>query len=720
VSHQNLVVVDPNPERYDWVCIDTETTGLDCNTNEIVEVAAREFNMNRELGSSLVQLCCPEAGVIPERASQIHGIMYDQVRDMPHYHPEVHEVVARFLGQRTAVGHNFIKFDRGFLRIHPIAMEDTLLMCRSRFPRGKNNLKAACLRMGIEWNDAEAHRALYDVDKGIELLWALKGVTGADEATRGQRDLFTAPEIAGVESRRANYLNIGVKPAPEHVEMLATQSYSYSRIRLFRECAYRWYFEYILKMKQPQHDYLKVGNASHEIVERSGQWCQRELFVNKFEAWYEQSGGVVHDDVVTAMKAKSDALVTSRSIAYFIYEDRQLLRQHYDDKGIAHFHYKMDNAIPHDSYEHPRMPDMETYAKYIMRAITNCKIEDAGTINDLEAMMWKFYRRKDFSQSLSIVSLTEKKLAFDSDWKVMDDFFALNVFFRGVVDLVEYSDDTVILTDYKSSRTMMSQKDLKNDMQLKIYVFLLMKFLPSNSFKRVTIRIEYIRFCTTIEHTFENLGQVEEEATHWISSAIKDIEIEMVKKDEDAFLPSRNEHCSTCHIGIDGKCPLFNKNLIQSIDTDGFVVSNAEECQAAWKRVEANKAETQKLASQCKAFMKTHEGTLSIDENAQLDFWANETLDFDPMKTALFLLRKGYKLKQFLYSMSFPTSKFEKFADAHDLKLEPDEIEEIARKGVKHTFEAYTPQQARNKSCLNAPEVPEEEKPTEDNTESPE
>jgi DNA polymerase III subunit epsilon len=703
LPHQNLVVVDPNPERYDWVCIDTETTGLHADTNEIIEVAAREFNMNRELGSSIVQLCSPQTGHIPESASRINGITYDMVRDMPHYHPEVHEVIARFLGQRTAVGHNFISFDKPFLRIHPVAEVDTLQMCRSRFPRGKNNLKAACLRMGIKWDDSEAHRALYDVDKCIELLWALKGITEAQIATRAQQTLFAAPEIAQEESKRPNYLNIGIKPTSEHAEMVATQSYSFSRIRLFRECAYRWYFEYILKIKQPEVNYLQVGNAAHEVIERSGTWCQRELFVNKFEAWCESENIVTPDEILASL-SKDGATVTTRDVGYFIYADRDMLRKHYDDKGLSHLHYRMDNAIPNDSYESPAMPDMETYSKYIMRAVTNARIEDADTINDLEGIMWRFYRHKDFSKSMSIVALTEKKLAFDSNWKLVEDFYALNVFFRGIIDLVEYADDTVIITDYKTSRKMKTQKEMKNDMQLKVYVLLLSKFLPPNSFSRVTVRIEYMRHCETVEHTFENVEQVAEEALHWINTAIQDIESEMLKTGSDAFLPTRNEHCGMCHIGIDGKCPLFNKNLIQNIESDGFVVSNREECQLAWKRVEADKAEIQKLASQCKAFMKSYEGTVPIDEKATLDFWANQELKFDPFKTALLLLKKGFKLEDFLYSMSFPTSKFEKFAAAHDLVLTEQELAEVAKHSVKHTFDAYTPDQARNKDCLNAPE----------------
>ena len=719
MPHQNLKPINPDFAKYPFVSIDVETSGLDPNSNEILEIAIREFNMNREFGSVLHQFCCPRVGFINDEVTKINGITYDMVYEMPWYDPEVHELAAQFIGQRTVIGHNFSKFDKAFIKITPVAEEDTLTLCRSRFPRGKNNLKASCERFGIKWDEEQAHGALYDADKAVELFWALKGIKETDAVVSGQRDLFAAPVVAQEESKRANYLSVGITPDPKHVEMLATQAYSYSRIRLFRECAYRWYFEYILKIKQPTQDYLQVGQAAHEIIERSGEWCQHELFINKFEAWSEKTNPVTPVEILESLKG-SDIQPTPRSIGHLLYVNRELIRQHYDPQGIAHFHYKMDMAIPHDSYEHPAMPDIETYSKYIMRAVTNCRIEEADTITDLEAMMWKFYRHKDFSKTLSIVSITEKKLAFDSTWNLMPDFYALNVFFRGIIDLIEYSDDTVIITDYKSSRTMMPARELKNDIQLKVYILLLLKFLPRDSFKRVTVRIEYMRFCKTIEYTFENIQQAADEALHWINTAVHDLEVEMLKKDGDAFLPTRNEHCHTCHIGIEGNCPLFNKNLIQKLDTDGFVVSNEEECRLAWKRVEANKAEIQKLTSQCKQFMKTCDHQIQIDGQAYLDFWATETRDFDPFKTFMMLLKKGFKIKDFIRYTSFPPSSLEKFLAAHQVELTDDERSQISTTSVKHTFDAYTPQQSRNKSCLNAHVIKTEESAPSENDKAPE
>jgi len=698
-------------DKYDFVSVDVETNGLDSSCNEVVEVAVHEFNMNREFGSSIVQLCRPASGIIPPEVSEINGITYEMVKDKPTYLTDIQRVIAEFIGNRTAIGHNILGFDLGFLKITPNKVVDTLKLCRSRFPRGKNNLKASCVRMGIKWDDSKAHSALYDVDKCIELFWALNGIEAIDEASKAQRNLFAAPAVAEVESNRPNYLNIGVTPDQTHLQMLATQSYSYSRIRLFRECNYRWYFEYILKIKQPEYDYLKIGNAAHFVVERSGEWCQKELFINKFEAWSAKTKPVTPDEIMKSLQS-AGLDVSSRSIGSCIYDNRDLLRSHYDDQGLAHLHYKMDNELSFDDYEHPKSPDMETYSKIIMRALTESRMEDSNTISEFETMMWRFYAYKDFSKAASIVSLTEKKLAFNSKWEI-ENFFSLNVFFRGIIDLIEYSDDTVIITDYKSSRTMKTQRELKNDMQLKVYILLLFKFLPPDSFKKVLVKIEYVRFCQTIEYMFENAQQAAEEALHWIYSAINDIELEMLKKNGDAFLPTRNEHCSTCHIGIDGKCPLFNKNLIQNIDTDSFIVSNEKECAAAWKRIEADAAESKKLTQQCKAFMKTSEKAITIDEKAKLDFWVNETCKFDPYKTAIMLLHKGHKFEDFLSYMSFPTASFEKFIARNNIEITDEELNNISKKSVEHTFDAYTPEEARNKHCLNAPpiEEPKQEEP---------
>jgi len=159
--------------EYNYVCIDVETTGLNPQNDEVVEVTAIEFNRLGIKGNSISTLCKPMAGFIPIEVSKINKITYDMVKDKPIYLESVRELIAKFVGDRVLVGHNIDDFDLGFLKITPKSTYDTLKICRKRYTGG-NRLKLACTRMGIKWEENLGHRSGYDVEKTIELFVKLK------------------------------------------------------------------------------------------------------------------------------------------------------------------------------------------------------------------------------------------------------------------------------------------------------------------------------------------------------------------------------------------------------------------------------------------------------------------------------------------------------------------------------------------------------------------
>ena len=164
-----LADVQPDYEKYPYVCADTETTGLSKNA-EVIEVTLTEFNKSGEKGVSLHYLCEPISGFIEPGASRVNGLYMKDVAGYPSYlKGGVKEDCAEFLSKRTFVAHN-AEYDLGKMKINPNNVYDTLLKARKKWPRNRNNLKACINRIGKKWNDEEAHRASYDVDKCIELF----------------------------------------------------------------------------------------------------------------------------------------------------------------------------------------------------------------------------------------------------------------------------------------------------------------------------------------------------------------------------------------------------------------------------------------------------------------------------------------------------------------------------------------------------------------------
>jgi DNA polymerase III epsilon subunit-like protein len=149
--------LEPSKE-FPYVCIDVETTGLDPDTNEIIEVAAIEFDKNGNVGRVFHQLCKPMSNYLPDIITKITGLKMEDLKYEPEYlRDSVREKVDYFVGDRELIGHNLIAFDIKFLRIEPVKMFDTLLKVRKMYKNGKNNLKSACKREGIEFNPDEAH-----------------------------------------------------------------------------------------------------------------------------------------------------------------------------------------------------------------------------------------------------------------------------------------------------------------------------------------------------------------------------------------------------------------------------------------------------------------------------------------------------------------------------------------------------------------------------------
>lgn len=148
-----------------FVVIDTETTGLHCVQNQIVELTAIRFRDWKpvEIFTTLINPGNP----IPEDATRIHGITDEMVKEAPKI-AEVIKDFDSFIGSDNLLGHN-ISFDLGFLDMSGSEYSntkrkyyDTLSLARYLdFNVIDNKLTTLCDHFFIRDN-ATAHRSASD------------------------------------------------------------------------------------------------------------------------------------------------------------------------------------------------------------------------------------------------------------------------------------------------------------------------------------------------------------------------------------------------------------------------------------------------------------------------------------------------------------------------------------------------------------------------------
>lgn len=151
----------------DFVAIDTETTGIICSRDALLEVGAVRFRGWVPV-DEYDQLVDPKIP-IPAYITRINGIDDSMVAGQPEFYQIIDDLMA-FIGADSIVGHN-LNFDLNFLASHGAPIKDipnhkidTLTMARRKLGRGvdveDHKLCTLCEHFGIV-NEQE-HRAATD------------------------------------------------------------------------------------------------------------------------------------------------------------------------------------------------------------------------------------------------------------------------------------------------------------------------------------------------------------------------------------------------------------------------------------------------------------------------------------------------------------------------------------------------------------------------------
>ena len=176
-----------------YISLDLETTGLDPESDEIIEVAAVQFRDGEVIATfhSLVNPGRP----LPYRSQLLCGIAQSDVDAAPPFSELACELVS-FLDECPVIGHN-ISFDLSFLSQKGIQLSnptyDTLELSRILLPElSEHALPSVARYLGIPC--PVHHRALADAITAKELFLAL-----LDRASR--LDLATIAEIARLTTK---------------------------------------------------------------------------------------------------------------------------------------------------------------------------------------------------------------------------------------------------------------------------------------------------------------------------------------------------------------------------------------------------------------------------------------------------------------------------------------------------------------------------------------
>ncbi len=175
------------------VVVDVETAGFDARRHALLEIAAIPIEMNEQgevyPGETIGVHVVPEPGLeLDDAALAFNGI--DPHHPFRFAKPEAQALKEVFGAVREAVkrnnctravlvGHNAF-FDLGFMNaaaerakikrnpFHPFTSFDTATLCGLAF--GQTVLSRAAAAAGLEWNESDAHSAIYDAEGTAKLF----------------------------------------------------------------------------------------------------------------------------------------------------------------------------------------------------------------------------------------------------------------------------------------------------------------------------------------------------------------------------------------------------------------------------------------------------------------------------------------------------------------------------------------------------------------------
>ncbi len=162
-----------------YVAIDTESTGVDADSGEVIEVAVVKFRLERGGVTRVLdswQTYVKPKNAIPYKITHLTGISQADVQHAPSFR-EIEERLREFLGNFPIVGHS-IESDIGFLARHSFEVKnaaiDTYELATLLLPQ-MGNYSLVAVAGALEVNVGEAHRAMADTLMAMHVFAGLAG-----------------------------------------------------------------------------------------------------------------------------------------------------------------------------------------------------------------------------------------------------------------------------------------------------------------------------------------------------------------------------------------------------------------------------------------------------------------------------------------------------------------------------------------------------------------
>lgn len=178
------------------VIVDVETGGFDCERHALLEIAVCPIEMDAEGRVFPGEICSTHVVPYPgseidPKSLEITGIDIDhpfraalpEREALNHVFAPIREAARRYNCQRAIlVGHN-AAFDLGFLNaavkrtahkrnpFHPFSTFDTVTL--AGLAVGQTVLSRAVQGIGLEWDGAQQHSAVYDTERTAALFCAI-------------------------------------------------------------------------------------------------------------------------------------------------------------------------------------------------------------------------------------------------------------------------------------------------------------------------------------------------------------------------------------------------------------------------------------------------------------------------------------------------------------------------------------------------------------------
>jgi DNA polymerase III subunit epsilon len=215
------------------IVFDTETTGLDKNSDRVIEIGAVELVNRFSTGRRFHVFINPQGKQIHPDAEKVHGINNAQLADKPVF-ADIVDGFLDFIDGAKLVAHN-ASFDTEFINaeftrlelplVEPSIVIDTLLLARRKHPMGPNSLDGLCKRYNIDNSHRTLHGALLDAELLAEVYLEL---TGGRQAAMG----FDAEERTEGKSadRNAHAIQPRTRPAPLQPRLSAAEAAAHAEM----------------------------------------------------------------------------------------------------------------------------------------------------------------------------------------------------------------------------------------------------------------------------------------------------------------------------------------------------------------------------------------------------------------------------------------------------------------------------------------------------------